>query len=246
MVSKITKRFAVFDIDGTLIRWQLYHVIVDRLAKRGALGESADRQLHEARMAWKRREQPEGFKKYELKLIEVYEAALHKISTQIFDNIVNEVISEYKDQTYVYTRDQAKKLKQKGYILLAISGSHHELVEQVAKHYQFDDFIGSRYERSGKGFSGRKFIASLDKRSALSSMVKKHELSYKDSIAIGDSASDISMLELVEQPIAFNPDKSLFETADKKGWKIVLERKNMIYELEKQDGKYILAKTNIE
>ena len=28
-------KFAVFDIDGTLIRWQLYHAIADELAKSG-------------------------------------------------------------------------------------------------------------------------------------------------------------------------------------------------------------------
>ncbi|MDB5164640.1 MAG: family hydrolase, partial [Candidatus Saccharibacteria bacterium] len=44
----------------------------------------------------------------------------------------------------------------------------------------------------------------------------------------------------VEQPIAFNPSKDLFEHAQKEGWNVVLERKNMVYRLEPQDGRYQL------
>jgi phosphoserine phosphatase len=49
------------------------------------------------------------------------------------------------------------------------------------------------------------------------------------------------MLEAVEQPIAMNPSQKLFDHAQKHGWKIVVERKNMIYELEDRDGSYVLA-----
>ena len=78
----------------------------------------------------------------------------------------------------------------------------------------------------------------------LQELVKKHRATMPGSIAVGDGSSDISMLEMVELPIAFNPEKKLFDYASAKGWKIVIERKNMVYELEKQDGRYILAKTN--
>lgn len=237
----VQRPFAVFDIDGTLIRWQLYHAVVDKLAKSGELGKTARQQLREARMVWKRREHAESFKTYESTLIEIYETAIQGIKPSTFDRLVLEVIDEYKDQVYVYTRGLINDLKGQGYKLLAISGSHHELVEQIALHYGFDDYSGTRYERDDQGFSGQKFIASLDKRKGLEEMVKKHGLSYKGSLGIGDSPSDIPMLELVEQPIAFNPDRALFDTAKDKGWEIVVERKNMIYELESKDGRYILA-----
>jgi HAD superfamily hydrolase (TIGR01490 family) len=236
--------FAAFDIDGTLIRWQLYHAVVDKLAKEGALGTDAHAKLHEARMVWKRREHPEAFKVYERRIIEVYESALSNLATKTFDRMVLQVIDEYKDQTYAYTRQLVDSLKKDGYMLLMISGSHYELVEQIAKYYKFDDFSGTRYERKDGAFSGEKFIASQDKRKGLEEMVASHNLTSEGSLAIGDSASDAPMLELVEQPIAFNPDRALFEIARQKGWKIVIERKNMIYELEKHSDKYILAETN--
>jgi HAD superfamily hydrolase (TIGR01490 family) len=235
------KKFAAFDIDGTLIRWQLYHVMVDKLAGAGALGPDAKQSLREARMNWKRRQHQDSFKEYERLIVRLYESALVHMSTKDFDRFVTDIIDEYKDQTYVYTRDLLRDLKAKGYFTLIISGSHHELIEQVGRYYGFDDWLGSQYVRSGESYSGKKNIVSSDKASALRSLVKKHGLDYKDSLAIGDSASDIAMLELVERPIAFNPDKILFEKAREKSWPVVVERKNMIYELKGRDGTYVLG-----
>lgn len=233
--------FAVFDIDGTLIRWQLYHVMVDKLAASGALGPDAKKQLREARMTWKRREHEESFKEYERLMVQLYESALQTLKTDAFDMFITEIIDEYKDQTYVYTRNLLRQLKKEGYLLLIISGSHHELIEQIGQYYGFDDWIGTRYERTGSSFSGNKRIPSHDKAAVLREFIDKHGLSIEGSVGIGDSKSDIPMLEIVERPIAFNPDKELFECAKKSGWKVVVERKNMIYELKDEDGTYVLG-----
>ena len=56
---------------------------------------------------------------------------------------------------------------------------------------------------------------------------------WKNSVAVGDSATDISMLELVGKPIAFNPDGVLVDFAKKHGWRIVVERKNIVYDVKK-------------
>jgi HAD superfamily hydrolase (TIGR01490 family) len=234
-------KFAVFDIDGTLIRWQLYHALVDRLAKKNLLGKGADKELQQARMKWKRREHPEAFREYEGAMIQIYEAAFDQLNTKDFDTTVKEVIKQYSDQTYVYTRDLIAKLKKQGYLLLAISGSHQELVELIAKQYGFDDWVGTNYERRDGRFSGKVFVASQHKKQVLESFIKKHDLSLKASLAIGDGGSDADMLAMVDQPIAFNPDQKLYQLAKQKGWKIVIERKNVTYQLEASDGKYLLA-----
>ena len=235
------KRFAVFDIDGTLIRWQLYHAVVDKLAKVGALGNDTHQLIHEARMRWKRRELNYGFKEYEQTLITLYEKAIAKISPTQFDQFVDEIIAEYQDQAYIYTRDLIARLKEQDYLLLAISGSQKELVEKIAKHYGFDDFIASDYERVNGSFSGKVYVASFDKKAALQKLVSTHGLNFEESYAVGDSKSDAAMLEMVAHPIAFNPERELLDIAKSRGWKIVLERKNAIYELENQNGTYTLV-----
>lgn len=236
------KKFAVFDIDGTLVRWQLYHALVDKLAKNDLLGEGAHEKIHEARMRWKNREHGYGFSDYELELIHQFESAIKKLDPAKFNQVVDSVIDEYKDQVYIYTRNLISKLKANDYMLLAVSGSQKELVEKIAAHYGFDDFVGTDYARTEdqSSFSGDVIVASHDKKAVLQKLVNKHELTFDESYAVGDSKSDATMLELVENPIAFNPDKALFDIAEQKHWDIVVERKNVIYKLNYQDGNYKL------
>ncbi|MEK7603403.1 MAG: HAD family phosphatase [Patescibacteria group bacterium] len=240
----MSSKFAVFDIDGTLIRWQLYHAVVDRMAKLGHLGLDAHEKLHIERMKWKRRESPGAFLEYEQFLVKLYESVLDKLDPRVFDRIAREIAYEYKDQVYTYTKNLLNKLKQKGYFCLAISGSHHELVGLVAKDHGFDDWIGSIYHRAAGKFTGNKQVSSHDKASTLKSLIKKHQLNLKNSYAVGDTASDVGMLAMVENPIAFNPNSELLDHAKNNGWPLVIERKNVVYELKYLGGKYQLANPN--
>lgn len=238
------KKFAVFDIDGTLIRWQLYHALADSLVKLGYIAPVKFQNIKDARMVWKRREDSDSFKRYEIELVKLYENILSEITVEQFEKAAQAVFEEYKDQVYTYTRDCIKKLKQEGRLLFAISGSQAQIISKMAEYYGFDDFV-ARVDQQSKGrFTGKSVTPIFTKDKILKELVKRNEATFDDAIAVGDSYSDIKMLELVKNPIAFNPEQALFEYAKKNGWKIVIERKNMVYELEKTDGKYELVKTN--
>jgi phosphoserine phosphatase len=137
------RKFAAFDIDGTLIRWQLYHALVDRLVKEGYSNPEAWWRVHQSRMSWKTRSHAEAFKAYEHELINVYDNILTSLKVSQFNAVVDAVFDEYKDQVYVYTRDLINELKAKNYLLFAISGSQKEIVSKIASYYGFDDFSGS-------------------------------------------------------------------------------------------------------
>jgi HAD superfamily hydrolase (TIGR01490 family) len=235
--------FAVFDIDGTLIRWQLYHAIADHLVKLGFINPADFAGIKEARMQWKRRAPEASFKTYETALIGAYETALMKLTPAQFGLAVDSVFDEYKDQVYIYTRDLIRQLKKQKYLLFAISGSQSEIVSKIADYYGFDAFLGTVYETAGDKFTGKKIFHAQLKDKALQGLIDRYGLSSKGSIAVGDSKSDIAMLKMVEQPIAFNPEGALFEHASAAGWKIVIERKDKVYELEYRDADatYVLA-----
>jgi HAD superfamily hydrolase (TIGR01490 family) len=239
--TKLPKPFAVFDLDGTLIRWQLYHAIADTMVKLGYADEDTYRKAKDARMAWKRREDSEAFKVYELELVKAYEAVLTKLSYEQFHRAAQMVFNEYKDQVYTYTRDLIKNLKTQGYLLFAISGSQIEIVQMIAAYYGFDDCVGSIYEKDENGFTGKVTVHREGKHIILDQLVKKHDATYAASYAVGDSEGDITMLQAVENPIAMNPTAKLFTTAKQCNWKVVVERKNVIYELEPSNGSYLLA-----
>src|SRR6476469_4595450 len=92
--------FAAFDIDGTLVRWQLYHAVTDALAKLGYLEDDLYATVRQARSQWKIRKHSEAFQAYELTMIRAFEQIMKTISVGQFEAAVDNVIEEYKDQVY--------------------------------------------------------------------------------------------------------------------------------------------------
>lgn len=234
--------FAAFDIDGTLIRWQLYHAVADTLAHKGYLDPPAYERAKDARMTWKRRSNDASFEAYEHALIEAYNSAITNIPVAEAKAAYTSVLSIYKDQVYTYTRDLITDLKSKNYLLFAISASQDDIVKLLAEYYGFDDYGGSVYKIKDDKFTGElDVLRSERKPEFLKELVVKHNATWEDSYAVGDSESDIPMLSIVQKPIAFNPSRMLFEHATKQGWKVVVERKNVVYKLENRNGKHTLT-----
>lgn len=241
MAGKVAQPFAVFDIDGTVIRWQLYHAITDALAQRGLINKQSFEQVRAARMDWKRRSGNESFHEYEQALVRVFEKALIGLSVHDLNVAADEVFDEYKDQVYTYTRDLIRSLKAKDYILFAISGSPDIIVEKLANYYGFNDFAASHYEILNDHFTGAIDLSIGKKPALLKGLIDKHQAKIDGSIAVADSEGDIDMLKMVKQPIAFNPSKQLINYASKQHWPIIVERKNVIYSLTYGSGEYRLT-----
>ncbi len=237
----MSRPFAVFDIDGTLIRWQLYHALADELAKMGHLDQTKFKKVRQARMAWKKRSNASSFDDYEQTLISLVNAAITGIRVTDLEQACRSVLTEYKDQVYTYTRDLIRQLQAKDYLLFTVSASQAEIVSMLAAYYGFDDYGGSAYETKDGYFTGKIDVLKSDRKPQyLKELVVKHNANWSGSIGVGDSESDIAMLEAVERPIAFNPTKQLFKHAQANDWQVIVERKNMVYKLEPTNGKYRL------
>lgn len=241
---KAGRPFAAFDIDGTLIRWQMFHAIVHHLGKEGYILRSTHDRIRAARMEWKNRHATNGFKQYENILVEAYKEALQQIDTAAYNTIVDGVFDEYKDQVFTYTRDLLASLKQQNYLLFAISGSQQEIIAKLAAYHGFDAAVGGELVTKDGAFTGAINTPIFDKAAVLRQLIAQHGATTKGSVAVGDSLSDIAMLELAETPIVFNPDQSLFAEASQRHWQVVVERKNMVYTMNYHGQGYVLAATD--
>ena len=234
--------YAVFDIDGTLIRWQLFHALVSVLAKRGLIDIEEFNAVLATKMNWKNRSSANSFEVYEQALIDLLDNSLKNISYQLYLEACNDVVKRYQEQVYTYTRDLLLYLKQQHYLIFAISGSPEELVKQVASYYKFDDYGATKNAVKKGRFTGDKTLATgNNKLTILKQLIEKHNATNNGSIGIGDSIGDIPLLKFVERPIAFNPASELFAKASKESWEVVIERKNMVYKLQYENGRYVLA-----
>jgi HAD superfamily hydrolase (TIGR01490 family) len=238
------KKFAVFDIDGTLFRWQLFHEVVFELIKSGHLPAQVRHDIEETLQQWRARKHSGSFHDYEMALVKAFLPHVPTIKVSALEDAADTVIKRCSTHVYMYTRSLIESLKKEGYTLIAISGSQNEIVQRFAKLWHFDLAVGQIFETKDGYYTGAIPGSKLlvdQKDTILKQLVKEHGLSWEGSVAVGDSLSDAATLKLVEQPVAFNPNDLLFTLAKEKGWKVVIERKNMIYELEPQNGVYLLA-----
>ncbi len=224
------KKVAIFDIDGTIFRSSLLIEVTDALIAEGLFPAKIKNIYAKSYQNWHTRK--DSYDKYIGDVVRGFDTNLEKISHKDFVRISKKVVKLQKDKTYRYTRDLVKELKKKGYFLLAISHSPRELVYQFTKNLGFDKVYGRVHEVNAKGkFTGKTLYLDQinNKATILQRAIAAENLTLKGSVAVGDSEGDIPMLSLVQNPIAFNPNSKLYTYAKREGWKIVVERKDVIY-----------------
>lgn len=225
------KRFAVFDIDGTIFRSSLLIEVTEALINEGLFPASARKFYAQSFKRWLDRRG--SYEEYILDVIKAFDHNVTRLYEKDFRRVAREVVNFHKDRVYRYTRDLVRDLDKRGYYLLAISHSPVELVREFGEKLGFDKVYGRIHETDSNGrFTGATMYLDLinDKAKILKRAVKKENLTMKGSIGVGDTYSDAKFLRLVENPICFNPNIWLFKRAKRSGWKIVVERKDVIYE----------------
>jgi len=226
------KKVAIFDIDGTIFRSSLLIELVNKMISNGLFSDDFEKHYKKEYRAWLDRKGT--YDDYINAVVKAYNENIQGIDYQDFKKVGEEVINHMKDRVYRYTRDLVKKLKDEGYFLLAISHSPMEIVQDFGYSMGFDKVYGRIYKVGDDGkFTGEMEYVDLisDKAKVLDRAVEKEGLTLEGSIGVGDSEGDITQLSKVENPICFNPNKILHDEAKKNNWKIVIERKDVIYEL---------------
>ena len=228
MIKNTKKRIAVFDIDGTIFRNSLLVELHWKMVKAGIIPKESIAKLDKRYWEWVKRKG--SYDDYLNEVIKSFNEFSVGQKVSAIKTLARKVVKNQSSIVYRYTRDLVEKLR-KTHLLIAISGSPKEIVEEFAKSWKFDHFVGTQHEIvGGKYTDGPKFIASQHKRAVLSGLVASHGFTLKGSIGVGDTESDAGIFELVEKPICFNPTSGLYKLAKKKKWRVVVERKDMIYE----------------
>jgi len=223
---------AAFDIDGTVFRSSLLVELVERLIEAELFPRAAREMYEREQEQWLDRKG--GYESYIEKVVAAFGAQIKGLPYDEVANLAGEIIEEKRDRVYRFTRDRIKALKQEGYFILGISHSPKFIVDGFGYEHGFDKVYGTFYATGPSGkFTGDVEDRDLifNKAAVLQRAVRKEELTLVGSMAVGDTESDIPMLETVEQPIAFNPNQALYAHAKRRGWKVVVERKDVIYEL---------------
>jgi len=240
------KQFAVFDIDGTIARTSLLQQLVRVLVTRGKLDIGPAEQIENLLHDFRQRIDDDNFGEYMKKAVDMMFQSMPKgLTIEEYDEIIDVVVKMSLTHTYVYTRQLIQTLRKNNFFLISISGSELRVVSAFSKALGFDAWVGQvQYLDDGKKLTGKVQALGQPKDKILQTIMTKFELETRGSLAVGDTSSDISILNMVENPIVFNPNQALFKTAREKNWMIVLERKDMVYGMTLENGQYVLKQVN--
>ncbi len=225
------KPIAIFDIDGTIFRSSLTIELLKHLVRQKIFEPSLMKKVWRSEAKWLNRR---GH--YDSFVRDVVEAYQKAIIGKKKDEIVAEsrqVIKEQKYRTYRYTRDLLNRLRGK-YFTIGISGSPLEVIEEYNKFLKFDKLYGWEFglDQEGRYTEAILHVPPRYKKELIVRYVQNHELSLRGSIGVGDTETDIGFLELVDTPIAFNPNTKLYQHARRKNWNVVIERKDLIVQFK--------------
>ncbi|MDD4989091.1 MAG: HAD family phosphatase [Candidatus Pacebacteria bacterium] len=226
------RKVAIFDVDGTIFRSSLLIELVEILIEKGLFQESVRGEYERERKHWLERKG--DYESYIGAIVKVFVAHIKGVSYKDFDEVTTEVIQRHKDKVYRFTRDLLKDLKKKGYYLLAISHSPKTILDKFCIPLGFDKVYGRIYETGPTdkltgGVVDEHLISN--KANIVRRAVLKENLTLENSVGVGDTESDIPFLEMVAKPICFNPNARLYKQAKRAKWRVVVERKDVIYEI---------------
>ena len=229
---------AFFDIDGTLFRNSLMIQHFKKLIKYEVIDPSIwYNKIKPVYEEWEKRYG--DFEHYLETLAEVYIEQLKGVNKSYIEFIASQVINVSGDMVYKYSRDQIEWHKKQGHKVFFISGSPDFLVSKMAEKYGVTECRGTAYlVDEENNFTGEiiKMWNSENKQKTLDEFLKRYDVDLENSYAYGDTVGDLSMLKMVGNPIAINPNRefllSIREDNDLfRNTIVIIERKDVIYKL---------------
>lgn len=230
---------AFFDIDGTIFRNSLMIQHFQKLVNFEVIDPAIwYTKIKKVYMEWESRFG--DFDHYLETTAAVYIEELKGINKDYIEFIAAHVIEANGDMVYKYSRDQIEWHKKQGHKIFFISGSPDFLVSKMAEKYKVDEYRGTLYYTDeANRFTGqiKKMWNSANKKIVLDELIEKYKVDLESSYAYGDTTGDLSMLKMVGNPVAINPNRELLnviKSDEDLGNKtsIIVERKDVIYKLD--------------
>ena len=176
----------VMDVDGTLIRQEG----IDLLAQVAGVGEKVAKITAQAM---------NGKLDFATSL-EARVALLKGLETSIFPKILEQM------EVTLGAESLITELHQRGYKVGLVSGGFHEVIDPIARSLGIDLVLANRLQASDGCLTGKVLggiITPERKKESLLTWAKENHVPRSQTIAMGDGANDLPMIETAGIGIAF-------------------------------------------
>ncbi|HKK15182.1 MAG TPA: HAD family hydrolase [Gammaproteobacteria bacterium] len=213
-------KLAIFDLDNTLIGGDSDYLWGQFLCEHGYLDEDTHSSRHQ--------QYYEDYKAGNLDIMEFLEFQLQPLAG------VEPVTLEQRRAQYLEEKilpimlDKAQKLvdrhRQQGHCLLIITATNEFITLPIAKMLGVKNLIASNAEKVNGYYTGKPVGTpsyAAGKVTRLQAWLEEHNSKPEETWFYSDSHNDIPLLEIVDHPVAVDPDEILKKTATENGWPII-------------------------
>jgi phosphoserine phosphatase len=196
-LERRNKRLIVFDVDSTLIQGE----VIEMLAERAGAGEAVAA-ITDAAMRGE---------------IDFAESLHQRVAT--LAGLSAEVIDEVADRVELTpgARTTIRTLRRLGFHCGVVSGGFRQVIDPLAHELMLDFVAANELEVIDGRLTGRVVGPIIDragKAKALRDFATQAGVPMEQTVAVGDGANDIDMLNAAGLGVAFNAKPALREVAD--------------------------------
>lgn len=193
----MTKFLVVFDVDSTLIEDEAIELLAERAGERERVAQITERAMRGE--------------------LDFAESLLERVA--LLRDLPESVLQETA-ATLRPTKGAASlvaEIHRRNGLSLAVSGGFLQLLDPIQQAIGFDFSVANTLEVAGGRLTGSVSGAIVDREGkavALRSFATKLGLSLDQTIAVGDGANDLAMMEIAGLSVAFCAKPAVQEKAD--------------------------------
>lgn len=213
-------RLAIFDLDNTLLNGDSDHAWGEFLCDQGLVDRQAYRDANDLFY--------QQYQQGTLNINEFLEFALNPLKT-FPRNQLNQLHQQFMEtiiQPMMLPAAVAllEKHRQAGDYLLIITATNSFITAPIAAKLGVDAILATDPEVINGEYTGK--VTGIPcfregKVERLNQWLEETGHNLKDSYFYSDSCNDLPLLEVVDHPVAVNPDAKLLEAANSRGWPVL-------------------------
>jgi HAD superfamily hydrolase (TIGR01490 family) len=211
---------AIFDLDNTLLSIDSDHAWGEFLLEQGAVDPIAYREANERFMA--------DYNAGTLDMAAFLEMALKPLADNSPEQLSawhqQFMVSKIEPNILPKAEELLARHRTKGDTLLIITATNRFITAPIAERLGVDHLIAVNPEVKNGRYTGR--VSGIPsyregKVTRLEKWLEDQDLTMEGAWFYSDSHNDLPLLEIVEHPVAVDPDDTLREIAKERQWRIM-------------------------
>lgn len=211
---------AIFDLDNTLLAGDSDYLWGRFLAEEGLVdGEAYER------------ENLRFYEEYKAGTLDIHEFLAFSLRplTEHEPEVLDELHRRFMASRILPiitrgARELIARHREQGDCLLIITATNRFITEPIARALEVDEMLATEPERQGGRYTGR--VSDVPcfregKVTRLRQWLGRSGMNLSGSWFYSDSHNDLPLLEMVENPVAVDPDEHLAAHAEARGWPII-------------------------